>query len=178
MKKSVIGLNISIGLFLAYSANADIGFTKEDVNLVRYACLAGTEYDFSTNVDGSLSVKNLQGKGSFKIDKRKVTTVDLPDEHKREEFTEIRNCIKGYLIKVPQKNPNPKPTVKQRIKKTFKLFRTDVDRHHPGWIYIGCGDPLHWAHNVCDSKPIIETLENISGGACGNMKFRVTCYIK
>jgi hypothetical protein len=92
-------------VFLSFSgfSLADVGFTKEDLQLVKDACLAGTSFEFKTEADGSISVKNLQGKGKLSVSKKDVTTVDLPDSDKREEFKEIRSCIKDYLINKPNK---------------------------------------------------------------------------
>lgn len=84
--------------FTGISAIADTGFNQSDVDLAKSACLAGSSYEFKTEADGSISVRNLEGKGSLSINKKSVTTVDLPDADKKEEFKEIRDCIKGYLI--------------------------------------------------------------------------------
>lgn len=79
-------------------ALADVGFTKEELALVKDACLAGSNFEFRTEADGSISVRDLEGKGKLSVSKKDVTTVDLPDADKREEFKEIRSCIKDYLI--------------------------------------------------------------------------------
>jgi len=86
-----------VGIFLTTSAYADVGFTEKDVELVKSACLVGDSYQFSTKADGSISIKNLEGKGELSVSKKNVDTVDLPDADKREEFKEIRQCIKEYL---------------------------------------------------------------------------------
>ncbi|MHB8473905.1 MAG: hypothetical protein ACYDC8_13890 [Gammaproteobacteria bacterium] len=97
-------------LFLfAQLVSADVGFTKDDLELVKDACLAGSSFDFKTEADGSISVRNLEGKGKLSISKKDVTTVDLPDSDKSEEFKEIRSCIKDYLIKNKPKNPDEDP---------------------------------------------------------------------
>ena len=83
----------------AQLASADVGFTKADLELVKDACLAGSSFDFKTEANGSISVKNLEGKGKLSISKKDVTTVDLPDSDKSDEFKEIRSCIKDYLFK-------------------------------------------------------------------------------
>lgn len=76
-----------------------VDFTKEELTLVKDACLAGSSFDFKTEVDGSISVKNLEGKGKLSLSKKDVVTVDLPESDKREEFKDIRDCIKDYLLK-------------------------------------------------------------------------------
>ena len=90
-----------VASFLLFTqlASADVGFTKADLELVKDACLAGSSFDFKTEANGSISVKNLEGKGKLSINKKDVTTVDLPDSDKSEEFKEIRSCIKDYLFK-------------------------------------------------------------------------------
>lgn len=91
---AVLFLFFCIGI----STQADAGFNQSDVDLAKSACLAGSSYEFETEADGSISVKNLEGKGRLSINNKSVTTVDLPDADKKEEFKEIRDCIKGYLI--------------------------------------------------------------------------------
>ena len=98
IRMSVKYLVMSLFLF-AQLASADVGFTKEDLALEKEACLAGSSFDFKTEADGSISIKNLEGKGKLSVNKKDVTTVDLPDSDKSEEFKEIRSCIKDYLIK-------------------------------------------------------------------------------
>ena len=74
-----------VTLFLySHLVFADVGFTKEDLELVKEACLAGSSFDFKTEADGSISVKNLEGRGKLSINKKKLTTVDLPDSDKSE----------------------------------------------------------------------------------------------
>jgi len=97
VKLNLIRLVFFSGIFLVHSINADIGFTKEDVDIASSACLAGDKYALKAEADGSFSIKSLDGKGSLKIDKSKVTTVDLPDKEKATEFNKIRDCIKNYL---------------------------------------------------------------------------------
>lgn len=92
---------------ISSSVFSQVDFTKKELDLVKEACLAGSSFEFKTEVDGSISVKNLEGRGKLSIGKKDVTTVDLPDSDKREEFKEIRNCIKDYLI-----NSRPKKTAK------------------------------------------------------------------
>lgn len=92
---------IALQLLLAiipYDISADIGFTQQDLDLVKSACLAGSSFEFATEADGSISVKNLEGKGSLHVTRRSVDTVDLPDTDKKQEFNEIRNCIRSYLV--------------------------------------------------------------------------------
>lgn len=91
-----------LALFLilpAYSSHADVGFTQQDLELVKSACLAGSSFEFTTEADGSISVKNLEGKGKLHVTKRSVDTVDLPDFDKKQEFNNIRACIKDYLMR-------------------------------------------------------------------------------
>lgn len=82
---------------LTSPANASVGFTQQDLELVKGACLAGDSFEFTTEADGSISVKNLAGKGRLHVTKKNVDTVDLPDSDKKQEFTEIRSCIRDYL---------------------------------------------------------------------------------
>jgi hypothetical protein len=71
-------LAISLVLFM-YSTHADIDFTKQDLELVKEACLAGGSFEFVTEADGSISIKNIEGKGRLHVSKKSVVTVDLPD---------------------------------------------------------------------------------------------------
>lgn len=98
-------------------AHADAGFTftKEELDLAKDACLAGSSFEFKTETDGSISIKNLEGKGRLSINKKDVTTVDLPDTDKKEEFKEIRACIKDYLI---ESKPKKKVTAKSNFSRT------------------------------------------------------------
>lgn len=90
---------MSLVLFLlAKSVLADVGFTQQDLNLVRSACLAGDSFVTALELNGNISVKSLSGKGKLSANKTSVTTVDLPDINKSEEFKEIRACIQLYLI--------------------------------------------------------------------------------
>lgn len=96
------GKRISLMAFLMLftsSSYADIGFTKKDVETVKSACLVGSGFEFTTEADGTLSIKNLEGKGKLHINQKSVDTVDLPDADKRQEFSEIRDCIKDYLLR-------------------------------------------------------------------------------
>ena len=88
-------------VFFVSGSSAAVEFTKDELELVKDACLAGSNFEFKTEVDGSISVKNLEGKGKFLVSKKEVTTVDLPDADKQAEFKEIRACIKSYLTKSP-----------------------------------------------------------------------------
>lgn len=91
------------GLFAVIAPNHvfAVEFTKEELELAKGACLAGSNFEFKTEADGSISVKNLEGKGKFIVSKKDVTTVDLPDSDKADEFKEIRSCIRSYLTKPP-----------------------------------------------------------------------------
>ena len=86
-------------VLLTYSVHADMGFTEQDLELVKSACLAGDSFEFTTEADGSISVTNLEGKGKLHVNKKSVNTVDLPDADKKQEFNEIRGCIKDYLMR-------------------------------------------------------------------------------
>lgn len=86
-------------LLLTCSVHADIGFTQRDLELVKGACLAGNSFEFSTEADGSISVKNLEGRGRLHVTNKSVDTVDLPDSDKKQEFNDIRSCIKEYLFR-------------------------------------------------------------------------------
>ena len=72
---------------------------KQDVEIVKSACLAGDSFEFTTEADGTISVKNLEGRGKLHITQKSVDTVDLPDADKKLEFNDIRSCIKDYLLK-------------------------------------------------------------------------------
>lgn len=97
MKHEITVITMTI-LFLSYSQTfAAVDFTREELELAKGACLAGSGYDFKTEADGSISIKNLEGSGKLAVSKKDVTTVDLPDSDKKEEFNNIRNCIKDYL---------------------------------------------------------------------------------
>lgn len=97
----------AVVLFLFAGSASAVEFTKEELELVKDACLAGSNFEFKTEADGSISVKNLEGKGKLSIGKKEVTTVDLPDADKKEEFKEIRACIKGYLTDSSAKKRSP-----------------------------------------------------------------------
>lgn len=95
MKKAIIAMVL---LLSASVSMAEVSFTKDELELVKDACLAGSSFEFKTEADGSISIKNLAGKGKLSVTKKDVTTVDVPDSDKKEEFKEIRSCIKDYLI--------------------------------------------------------------------------------
>lgn len=95
--QKIVLLAIPLAFFM-HSAGADLGFTKQDLELVKSACLAGDSFEFATEADGTISVKNLEGKGKLHVTKKSVDTVDLPDSDKKQEFDDIRSCIKGYLL--------------------------------------------------------------------------------
>lgn len=93
-------------LLFASISYASVDFTVEDLELVKGACLAGSGFEFSTKADGSISIKNLEGKGELHVTKKSVDTVDLPDDQKKQEFNDIRACIQKYLLndKIIQNN--------------------------------------------------------------------------
>jgi len=95
LKRTLLGIFLAI---LAFTSQADVGFTKEDLELVKGACLAGDSFEFMTEADGSISVKNIEGKGKLHVTNKSVDTVDLPDADKKQEFNDIRSCIKEYLL--------------------------------------------------------------------------------
>ena len=109
-------------VLLSFStASVAVDFTKDDLDLVKSACLVGSSFEFTTEADGSLSVKNLEGKGKLHVSKESVDTVDLPDADKKQEFTEIRGCIKDYLLKGKESSSakalSPEcESIKQRLK--------------------------------------------------------------
>jgi hypothetical protein len=115
MKRINILLACVVCSILSTATFADVGFTKEDLELVKEACLAGSSFDFKTEADGSISVKNLEGKGKLSINKKNVTTVDLPDSDKKDEFNEIRSCIRSYLT---ESKPKKKSTAKSTFSRT------------------------------------------------------------
>jgi hypothetical protein len=96
---------LAIAAVFPCPALANIGFTKEDLELAKGACLVGSSFDFVTEADGSVSIKNLEGKGKLHIGNKSVDVVDLPDSDKKKEFAEIRICIRDYLIKDRTKTP-------------------------------------------------------------------------
>lgn len=92
-------------LFVVVSyAQADVGFTKEELELVKSACLVGSSFQFATEADGSLSIKNLEGSGKLNIKKNSTDTVDVPDPDKKSEFDAIRTCIRDYLTNKKHEN--------------------------------------------------------------------------
>lgn len=101
LKKSLLMICFSLPIF---SAHAAFDFTKQDLELVKSACLAGSSFEFTTEADGSISVKNLEGRGKLHISKKSVDIVDVPDEDKRSEFSDIRQCIKDYLLLSKEEN--------------------------------------------------------------------------
>ena len=49
------------------SSRTGLGFTKENLELVKSACLVGDMFEFKTEADGTISVKNLEGKGKLHV---------------------------------------------------------------------------------------------------------------
>lgn len=94
-----------LGFFVPCLTSA-VEFTKEKLELVKDACLAGSSFEIKTEANGSISIKNMQGKGEILVSQKDVTTVDLPDSDKKEEFKEIRACIKDYLTQSPGPEPS------------------------------------------------------------------------
>ena len=92
------------GLFTIVVANATVNFTPQDLELVKGACLAGNSFEFFVEADGTISVKNIEGRGKLHVTKKSVDTVDLPDTDKKQEFNDIRSCIKGYLLQDKSEN--------------------------------------------------------------------------
>ncbi|ASF46569.1 hypothetical protein [Methylovulum psychrotolerans] len=99
-KRGLVGFFLAI---LAFTCHADIDFTKEDLELVKGACLVGSSFEFMTEANGTISIKNIDGKGKLNITKKNLDTVDLPDGDKKQEFNEIRSCIKDYLLEKGKK---------------------------------------------------------------------------
>lgn len=139
---------LTAALAAAFAANAAaVDFTKQELDLVKDACLAGSSFDFRTEADGSISVKNLEGKGKLVISKRDVATVDLPDADKKEEFREIRNCIKDYLL--TNKKPAEKHVGTVSFSRTCKYLygpRAGQVEYFPPEIPIipaRIGEPCH-----------------------------------
>ncbi len=89
----------SLLAILTFTSNASVDFTEQDLQLVRSACLVGSGFDFIAEASGAISVKNLEGRGKLHIAGKDLSVVDLPDEDKKKEFSEIRECIKDYLLK-------------------------------------------------------------------------------
>lgn len=100
----IIGL---LAFFIPGLASA-VGFTKDELELVKDACLAGSSFEIKTEANGSVSIKNMEGKGKILVSQKDVTTVDLPDADKKQEFTDIRACIKDYLT---NKSPTPEDSI-------------------------------------------------------------------
>lgn len=92
---------LSIFIINIYPINAvaTINFTREDLELVERACLAGRRFKAEVNANGNLSIENLEGNGKFQISKEDLSIVDLPDASKQQEFNAIRSCIQDYLLK-------------------------------------------------------------------------------
>lgn len=111
----------SLLAILTFTSNAGIDFTEQDLRLVRSACLVGSSFDLFTEASGAISVKSLEGSGKLRITGKDLSVVDLPDEDKKEEFSEIRECIKDYLLKnkntsnSEDKNQETKNYVDQKI---------------------------------------------------------------
>ncbi len=84
-------------ILLAYPTLA-AAFTKEDLELVKGACLAGESFDAHLKADGNISIKNLEGKGELSVGDTTSYIVSVPDPDKRAEFDAIRQCIKDYLL--------------------------------------------------------------------------------
>jgi hypothetical protein len=81
-----------------FAKSTSLEFTEDNLKLVKQACLVGSDFDFFSEADGSITIKNINGNGKIRIRKKNVDTVDLPDSDKKEEFKEIRDCIRSYLI--------------------------------------------------------------------------------
>lgn len=81
------------------NAVATINFTRENLELVERACLAGRRFKAEVNANGNLSIEKLEGNGRFQINKEDLSIVDLPDASKQQEFNEIRSCIQDYFLK-------------------------------------------------------------------------------
>ena len=69
-------------------------FTKEELELVKSACLAGESFDFHLKADGSISVRNLAGNGELNVGNTTVNVVSVPDQDKRAEFDAIRQWLR------------------------------------------------------------------------------------
>lgn len=86
-----------ITILLSSTTLFAVEFTKEDLDLVRNACLAGDEFYFKTKANGDISIGELSGSGKFMLDKKSLTIIDVAPADKPKELDKIRNCIKEYL---------------------------------------------------------------------------------
>lgn len=105
-----------IGMLLIYPCvKADENKAERAMNIVRSLCLAGDEYVMVTGAGGSVSVKNLEGKGSVMFGKRNLQgVVDVRDEEKREELDSIRTCIQPYISRILDAELGPSEEAKKK----------------------------------------------------------------
>ena len=90
--KAVLQLSMIL-ILLTYPIWA-AAFTKEELELVKSACLAGESFDFHLKADGSISVRNLAGNGELNVGNTTVNVVSVPDQDKRAEFDAIRQWLR------------------------------------------------------------------------------------
>lgn len=179
-------------IFVSYGVSADVlDFTDADLKKAKGACLAGSGFDFITEADGSLSIKNLEGKGKLHVGNKSIDVVDVPDSDKKKEFDDIRSCIRGYLIQ-------ERTRTEYRLRTEYKVCMgngggpscasgADAVFNCDTYSKMGGGAPVTYdilAHKFCDysdngtiklAPHKVDVTYNVGGGQCGWTAFRVIC---
>jgi hypothetical protein len=112
----LVAMSISYASYGTSVRRHTLPFTAEDVDLVKKACLAGDDYSAKLEAGGKVSIINLFGKGELSVDRNSKTITEVQSADKPKEFSEIRACIKDYLLNDSQKHatqmkPEPKLVV-------------------------------------------------------------------
>jgi hypothetical protein len=160
-----------IALTSSVSLAQTLGFTQQDVDLVKSACLAGDAYEVSLKGDGSISVKSLEAKGELIADKTHVVIVSVPDADKKSEFDSIRTCIKDYLL-----GGHPQQPTQTTV--TYKVCEGEYESNcqpHDGYVY--CYESVeNWAKQRCEKYKVNPRAINTKGGnKCGYSIYQVVC---
>ncbi len=128
-------------IFYSCPSFADvIEFTDSDLRKAKGACLVGSGFDFITEADGSISIKNLEGKGKLHVGNKSVDVVDVPDLDKKKEFDDIRICIRGYLIKDQSNIPGKYTTDTDKLAKHPEELKNRTNSFVTQWQKVSSRD--------------------------------------